>query len=355
MNHKQTVFVGLSGGVDSSVTAWLLKQAGYKVVGVYMQNWTDDVGSWQCPWQQDYLSAKNLAVHLGIEFLTFNFEKEYKQLVVNPMLDDYQAGLTPNPDVVCNRYIKFDLFFEAAKDAGADLIATGHYAKTDGLKLLRPKDDFKDQTYFLARINPKILPFVLWPLDIYNKSEVRDLAKKADLPTARQPESMGLCFIGDISLTTFLKTNLSLKPGEIISIDDDQVVGQHQGACLYTIGQRKGLQIGGRKNNSGQPYYVVNKDVETNQVFVSQKINHSKLWQKRIRIVRPHWFEQPVNNQTYQLRIRHQGPLVKSKLVLKKNDLQFHLDESIRGVTPGQVLVIYDRLAQFVAGSGYLV
>ena len=351
---KETVFVGLSGGVDSSITAYLLKQLNYNVVGVYMQNWTANVGSWECPWHQDYLSAKNLAVFLGIDFLTFNFEKEYRELVVESMLADYQAGLTPNPDVVCNRQIKFRLFYQAAKDRGADKIATGHYAKTDGRNLLRPKDKFKDQTYFLARINRQILSDILWPLGDYTKAEVRDLANKSHLPTAQQPESMGLCFIGDIGLASFLKANLDLKPGQIISDDDGQVVGRHQGACLYTIGQRKGLQIGGRRSNSGQPYYVIDKDMSQNQVFVTQKINHPKLWRETITIIKPHWFVEPTLNRAYQLRIRHQGDLIESKLVSTDDGFQFQLEGSIRGVTPGQVLVIYDWESKFVVGSGYM-
>ena len=354
-NHKKTVFVGLSGGVDSSLTALLLQRANYNVVGVYMQNWTSDVGSWECPWQQDYLSAKGLAVFLGIEFRTFNFEKEYKQLVVDSMLADYQSGLTPNPDVVCNRQIKFRLFYQAAKQAGADLIATGHYAKTDGQRLLRPKDKLKDQTYFLARIDPQILPSILWPLSDYTKSEVRNMAIESQLPTAHQPESMGICFIGNVGLPEFLKANLDLSPGEIISDDDGQVVGEHQGACLYTTGQRRGLQIGGRKDNDGQPYYVIDKNIEKNQVIVTQKISHPRLWQKEIKIVRPHWFSKPAEiNQIYQLRIRHQGDLLQSRLISRDQSFKFQLQESVRGITPGQVLVVYDESARFVVGSGYM-
>ncbi|MDQ3065363.1 MAG: tRNA 2-thiouridine(34) synthase MnmA, partial [bacterium] len=241
---SKKVYVGLSGGVDSSVTAALLKEQGYLVTGVYMKNWSQDLPGFECPWKQDYTDAKRIAVQLGIPFKMYDFESEYRQRVVDYMIEGYKAGRTPNPDIMCNQEIKFKLFLETALEDGADLVATGHYAKVQDGMLLKARDDNKDQTYFLYRVNEDALKKTLFPLGDLTKPEVRDLAKKFDLVTATKKESMGICFVGKVGIKEFLLHELgSQAPGEIID-QNEQILGRHDGAIFYTIGQRHGLGVG---------------------------------------------------------------------------------------------------------------
>src|SRR3990167_3245145 len=244
------VFVGLSGGVDSSVASLLLKQQGYKVTGVYMKNWTQDLPGLRCPWQDDYNDAKRIAVQLGIDFKVYDFQKEYKQKVVDYMLREYKAGHTPNPDIMCNQEVKFGLFLETALKDGADLIATGHYAQVKDGKLLTAKDVDKDQTYFLYRISKEALGKVIFPLGDLAKQEVKEIAKKHGLVSASRKESMGICFVGKVGIKDFLSQYVDFRPGKIVD-QKGKVVGEHEGAVFYTIGQRHGLDVGG-----GLPYYV---------------------------------------------------------------------------------------------------
>ena len=264
--RQSVVFLGMSGGVDSSVSAILLKKQGYKVVGVYMKNWSKDLPGMRCPWAEDLADAKRVAVKLDIDFMVFDFEKEYKQRVVDYMLEEFQAGRTPNPDIMCNEEIKFKLFFEEALKRGADYIATGHYAKAEDGKLKLALDQNKDQTYFLYRISKSAVEKTLFPLANLKKPEVKKIASEHNLANAYKKESMGVCFVGDVGMKDFLREYIDLKPGEIREQETGKVLGFHDGAVFYTVGQRHGLYVGG-----GTPYYVVKKDLEKNIIYVSKK------------------------------------------------------------------------------------
>lgn len=348
----QTVFVGLSGGVDSSLAAHLLVEAGYRVVGVYMKNWTASVGGWECPWRDDYLSAKRVAVELGIDFLVFDFETDYRRLVVDYLLADYQAGRTPNPDIRCNSEIKFKLFVKTAKEAGADLVATGHYAKTDGRYLLRPADETKDQTYFLYRIDPEILPLIRWPLADLAKSEVRDQAAKIGLSTANRPDSQGICFVGQVGLVDFLRAYLpqTPKPGPIVDAGSGEVLGQHPGAIFFTLGQRQGLGIGAQAGSLGLPYYVVGKDMDKNEVYVSQKIDHHDLWVEEMSLDDCHWLKTP--DEDCLVRYRHGGRLCPAKLSVDGSRARVVFSQPVRATAPGQSAVAYCPESGVVFGGG---
>ncbi len=351
-----TVFVGMSGGVDSSVTASLLKNQGYKVVGVYMKNWTKDLPGFECPWQEDYQDAKRVAVQLGIEFRVFDFEKQYRQKVVDYMITEYQAGRTPNPDIMCNQEIKFKLFLETALEEGADMIATGHYAQVkDGL-LYKAKDSSKDQTYFLYRVTKKSLLKTLFPLGDYTKTEVRKLAKELNLVTATKKESMGICFVGKVGIKEFLDTELGQQSAGDIKDENGRVIGKHNGAIYYTIGQRHGLDVGG-----GFPYYVTGKDMAKNEVYVTTDLASTKLWSKKIEMSQIHWIDGSPDNLEVSVRTRHRAPLVKgriSKLDNVSNNgesqvLEVVLQDEIRALTPGQSAVFYQN--DLVVGGGIII
>ncbi|MEK7471939.1 MAG: tRNA 2-thiouridine(34) synthase MnmA [Patescibacteria group bacterium] len=343
------VFIGLSGGVDSSVSAYLLKKQGYKVVGVYMKNWSQDLPGFECPWFEDYQDSKRVAVQLGIEFKMFDFETDYKHLVVDYMIDEYKKGRTPNPDIMCNQEIKFRLFLNACLEDGADLISTGHYAKTKDGKLLVAKDEAKDQTYFLYRISKEALQKTLFPLGDLKKPEVRKIAKEQKLVTATKKESMGVCFVGKVGIKDFLSHYVKTKPGKIIN-QDNQVVGEHEGAIFYTIGQRHGLNTGG-----GKPYYVTGKNMRTNMVYVTTKLDDKKLWTSQIDLINIHWISrEPKKNEVLLVRLRHQGPLLRVKsLKALKNTVTILLDHEERAVTAGQSAVIYS--GSEVLGGGVVV
>ena len=331
--NMKTVYVGMSGGVDSSVSALILRQQGYKVVGVYMKNWSQDLPGMKCPWAEDLADAKRVAVRLGIDFLVWDFEEAYREKVVEYMLDEFRKGNTPNPDIMCNQEIKFKLFYEKAMEEGADFIATGHYARVGaesvfssaGLEnpgtsytgqpaeppatranlsvssgiyvpefsnhfmlqkkqistpcLLRAVDENKDQTYFLYRISEEALEHTLFPIGGMLKPEVKKLAAENGLHNAYKKESMGVCFVGEVGLKDFLKEYIDVEPGEIREIETEKVLGYHEGAVFYTIGQRHGLYIAAEV-----PYYVVKKDVDKNIVYVSKNLNNSELWTKELRL-----------------------------------------------------------------------
>lgn len=333
----KTVYVGLSGGVDSSVSAYLLREQGYRVVGVYMKNWSQDLPGFECPWFEDYQDAKRIAVQLGIEFKMFDFETNYKHLVVDYMTREYKKGRTPNPDIMCNQEIKFRLFLNACLEDGADLIATGHYANARDGKLFIAKDSAKDQTYFLYRVSESALLKTLFPLGNLTKPEVRKIAKVQKLVTAEKKESMGVCFVGKIGIKDFLSHYVKTKPGPIID-QDKQVVGEHEGAIFYTIGQRHGLNTGG-----GKPYYVTGKDMKTNTVFVTTKLNDPSLWTATIDLIDIHWItRQPKSDEVLRIRLRHQAPLLQvKKLTCLKDKAMILLDDEERAVTSGQSAVFY--------------
>ena len=275
----KTVYVGMSGGVDSSVSALLLKEQGYNVVGVYMKNWSRDLPGMKCPWAEDLADAKRVAVKLGIDFKVFDFEKEYHDKVVDYMLAEFKAGRTPNPDIMCNQEIKFKLFYEVSMEQGADFIATGHYARVKDGKLIRAVDENKDQTYFLYRISEEALKHTIFPIGDMLKPDVKKLAAEKGLHNAYRKESMGVCFVGDVGMDDFLKEYFPITPGDIVDAETGEKLGVHEGAVFYTIGQRHGLNIGG-----GLPYYVVNKDMDKNIVFVSKNLNNKEIWTKELKL-----------------------------------------------------------------------
>ncbi len=346
---SKNIYVGLSGGVDSSVTAALLKEQGYKVTGVYMKNWSQDLPGFACPWKEDFTDAKRVAVQLGIDFKMYDFETEYRQKVVDYMVGEYKAGLTPNPDIMCNQEVKFKLFLSSALQDGADMIATGHYARVKNGRLLMAKDTNKDQTYFLYRVTKDALDKTLFPIGDYTKPEVRQLAKKFGLVTASKKESMGICFVGKVGIKEFLLHELGPQPAGDIIDQNGKVLGKHEGAIFYTIGQRHGLDIGG-----GLPYYVIGKDMTKNQVFVTTDLNDKKLWHRAINLTDLHWInELPKNGQGIQVRTRHRAPLADCAIKLEENKAIVKLKDEIRALTPGQSAVLYD--GDKVLGGGIII
>ena len=371
----KTVYVGMSGGVDSSVAALLLLEQGYKVVGVYMKNWSRDLPGMKCPWAEDLADAKRVAVKLGIDFEVWDFEEAYREKVVEYMLDEFKAGNTPNPDIMCNQEIKFKLFYEKAMEAGADFIATGHYARIVDNKLARAVDENKDQTYFLYRISEEALSHTLFPIGGMKKPEVKKLAHEKGLHNAYKKESMGVCFVGEVGMKDFLKEYIEVEPGEIREIESDKVLGYHEGAVFYTIGQRHGLYLDGEKGivNDGMPYYVVKKDIKKNIVYVSKNLNNENLWVKELRLrdvfmrtdtVASRHFatnEEQVSEEhlgrgrdeacreiTVSVRLRHRAPLIPAKF----DGEVLRFEGEIKRPASGQSAVLYD--GEICLGGGII-
>ena len=326
----KTVYVGMSGGVDSSVSAALLKEQGYHVVGVYMKNWSKNLPGMKCPWAEDLADAKRVAVKLGIDFKVFDFEKEYKQKVVDYMIEEYKKGNTPNPDIMCNQEIKFKLFAETAFEDGADLIATGHYANVEDGKLLKAKDENKDQTYFLYRVTSEVLKRTLFPVGNMLKPEVKKLAEKFGLVNAHKPESMGVCFVGEANMKDFLSEFIDVKPGEIRELETDKKLGYHDGAIFYTIGQRHGLNVG-----EGLPYYVAKKDMEKNIVYVSKNLNEKNLWTTEIKL--KDIFLREDAPKEIEIRVRHRAALIPATF----DGDTLHLKNETKRIASGQSVVFY--------------
>ena len=327
----------MSGGVDSSLTAALLKEQGYDVTGVYMKNWTKDLPGMKCPWADDLADAKRVAVQLGIDFKVFDFEDEYKQKVVDYMIEEYKLGRTPNPDIMCNQEVKFKLFLETALEDGADMIATGHYARVADGKLLQAIDTNKDQTYFLYRVTEAALRKTLFPLGEYTKPAVREMAKERGLYTAAKKDSQGICFVGQIGIREFLSQYVEQVAGSIIDKKSGKVLGQHDGAIFYTIGQRHGLDLGG-----GLPYYVVGKDMDKNEVYVTTNLNDATLWKPELTLINAHWINGKPDEKEYVIRVRHRAALILAKLTFDGQDVTLMLDNAERAVAAGQSVVIYD-------------
>jgi tRNA-specific 2-thiouridylase len=328
------VYVGMSGGVDSSVTAALLKEQGYEVTGVYMKNWSRDLPGFVCPWKEDYQDAKRVAVQLGIPFKTYDFETQYRHKVVDYMVAEYRAGRTPNPDVMCNQEVKFKLFLETALEDGADFIATGHYAQVKDGRLAAGLDGNKDQTYFLYRVSGDALKRSLMPIGGMTKPDVRALAARLGLATADKKDSQGICFVGKVGIKEFLLNELGPQPAGPIIDQHGREIGRHDGAIFYTIGQRHGLNVGG-----GLPYYVSRKDMDANTVYVTTDLNDANLWSREIPLKDAHWInDRPLAGKTYRARLRYRGPLVGCRL---EGD-RLMLDEPQRGVAAGQSAVLYD-------------
>jgi tRNA-specific 2-thiouridylase len=338
------VFVGMSGGVDSSLTAALLVEQGYDVTGVYMKNWTQDLPGMICPWADDLADAKRVAVQLGIDFKVFDFENEYKHKVVDYMIEEYKAGRTPNPDIMCNQEVKFKLFLDTALEQGADMIATGHYARVENGVLKMAADTNKDQTYFLYRVTGEALQKTLFPLGDYAKPTVRNMAQERGLTTAAKPDSQGICFVGQIGIRDFLSEYVEQAPGDIIDKQTSEKVGRHDGAIFYTLGQRHGLDVGG-----GLPYYVVGKDMDKNEVYVTRDLNDGELWKDDVALESIHWINGEPVDGNYQVRIRHRAVLVEAQL----KGSQLHLSEPQRAIAAGQSIVIYDK--DICLGGGIVV
>lgn len=382
----KTVVVGLSGGVDSSVAAYLLQREGYNVIGLFMRNWNDEtvIIDDECPWIEDSNDALQVAEKLGIPFQVIDFSKEYKEKIVDYMFKEYKNGRTPNPDILCNREIKFDLFLKKALELGADYVATGHYCRKDEIqingekiyRLLAGVDKTKDQSYFLCQVNQYQLSKSLFPLGSLEKKEVRRIANEIGLSTATKKDSQGLCFIGKVKLPIFLQQFLKNKVGQVVEIDRNHsifkenqqsflpinyqknmgtVVGEHNGAHYFTIGQRKGLNIGGKIN----PLFVIGTDVNENIIYVGQKEDHPGLYRKHLSVSTDniHWIREDLKSKKsqdieYDARIRYRQQLTKCELRFTKSELQVFFKYEQRGITSGQFLSWYKN--DELIGSGII-
>ncbi len=389
---SKRVVVGLSGGVDSSVAAYLLKEQGYDVIGMFMKNWHDDSVTInnECPWLDDSNDAMIVAQHLGIPFQTIDLSKEYKERIVDYMFAEYQRGRTPNPDVLCNREIKFDIFLNAAMKLGADYVATGHYCRKDELnkdgktiyRLLAGKDSNKDQSYFLCQLTQAQLARALFPIGELTKPKVRAIARKMKLATAEKKDSQGLCFIGKVHLPDFLQQKLKTKKGKVIEVPRDaaifkngwskedyasltqpynlstevgNVVGEHNGAHFYTIGQRKGLNMGGFP----KPMFVIGTDTQQNVIYMGQGEDHPGLYRRGLFIQNKdeHWIRPDLTlkegeSKKYKVRIRYRQPLENAELIKRKEGMYIVFDNPQRGVAPGQFAAWY--AGEELIGSGVI-
>jgi tRNA-specific 2-thiouridylase len=309
-----------------------------------MKNWSQDLPGFTCPWKEDFQDAKRVAVQLGIDFKMYDFETEYRQKVVDYMVREYQAGRTPNPDIMCNQEVKFKLFLEAALEDGADMIATGHYARIKDGQLLTGVDSNKDQSYFLYRVTEDALKKSFMPIGELEKPKVREIAKKLGLATAEKKDSQGICFVGKVGIKEFLLHELGTQEHGPIIDQEGKTIGEHDGAIFYTIGQRHGLNVGG-----GLPFYVSRKDMETNTVYVTTNLDDGQLWSKEVTLQDLHWINnEPEVGKEYQVRLRYRGPLV--ACTIKGNKLV--LKDEQRGLAAGQSAVLY--YGDHVLGGGII-
>ena len=365
---KKRVILGLSGGVDSSVAAIKLLEEGYEVIGVFMRNWDSatnndflgnpDFNSDVCPQEKDYQDAVKVAEKLGIEIKRVDFIEEYWNYVFKYFLDEYAAGRTPNPDLMCNKEIKFKAFLDYANNLNADYIAMGHYARiihdpVKGSFLLRGLDNNKDQTYFLALLSQKQINKALFPIGEMQKKEVRELAVKYDLATATKKDSTGICFIGERRFHQFLQNYLPAKPGKMVRLNGE-VIGNHDGLMYYTIGQRKGLGIGGIQGYSTDPWFVVGKNLEENVLYVEQGIDNDYLYSDFCIVKDLNWInETPVVGKEYQAKFRYREKDNSVIIVLLEDNLMHvKFNHPVRAVTPGQACVIYD--GEICVGGGII-
>lgn len=348
---SKKVIVGLSGGVDSSVTAMLLKQQGYEVTGLFMKNWEDDDDDEYCSSKQDLIDAVAVADKLDIEIEAVNFSQEYKDRVFANFLAEYEAGRTPNPDILCNAEIKFKAFLDHAMALGADLIATGHYAqvrenplKAGHYQLLKADDGSKDQSYFLHRLNQAQLSKTLFPLGKYLKREVREMARKIGLANAEKKDSTGICFIGERPFQEFLQRYLPKKPGDI-KTPEGKTIGQHDGLMYYTLGQRQGLKIGGSRDSNGEPWFVAAKDMVTNELIVVQGHDHPLLLNDGLKAGQLHWIsgEAPKTNWVYAAKTRYRQPDAPCEIdAINAEEVDIRFGQKQWAITPGQSAVVYE-------------
>ena len=365
---KKRVILGLSGGVDSSVAAIKLLEEGYEVIGVFMRNWDSatnndflgnpDFNSDVCPQEKDYQDAVKVAEKLGIELKRVDFIEEYWEYVFKYFLEEYAAGRTPNPDLMCNKEIKFKAFLDYANNLNADYIAMGHYARiihdpVKGSYLLRGSDNNKDQTYFLALLSQKQINKALFPIGDMEKKEVRELATKYDLATATKKDSTGICFIGERRFHQFLQNYLPAKPGKMVRLNGE-VIGNHDGLMYYTIGQRKGLGIGGIQGYSTDPWFVVGKNLEENVLYVEQGIDNEYLYSDFCIVNNLNWInETPVVGKEYQAKFRYREKDNSVVITLLEDNLMHvKFNHPVRAVTPGQACVIYDN--EICMGGGII-
>jgi tRNA-specific 2-thiouridylase len=357
------IVVGMSGGVDSSVAAWILKSQGYDVIGLFMKNWEDDDDSEYCSTRQDWIDVVSVADLIGIDVQAVNFASEYKDRVFADFLKEYSAGRTPNPDILCNAEIKFKAFLDHAIHLGADGIATGHYARTrrvdDKVQLLKAVDLTKDQSYFLHRLNQAQLSKVLFPLGEIPKSFVREIALEIGLPNAKKKDSTGICFIGERPFREFLAKYLPTKPGPILT-PEGQVIGQHIGLAFYTIGQRKGIGIGGSQDGSGYAWYVADKNMETNTLIAVQGHDHPMLQFSTLKAQEASWISghSPEISKKFAAKTRYRQADAPCEIMLSQQqmtDNQFELNFANPqwAVTPGQSAVLYD--GEVCLGGGIIV
>lgn len=398
-NLKKRVVVGLSGGVDSSVAAHILKEQGYDVIGLFMKNWHDTTGliKGDCPFDEDVMFAEMVARRLGIQFHQVDLSEPYRQRVVDYMFSEYERGRTPNPDVLCNREIKFDSFAEEAYKLGGDFIATGHYCRKDSIekggqtyyRLLTGKDSNKDQSYFLCQVNQDQLSRALFPVGDITKPEVRQIAASLNLVTATRKDSQGICFVGKVDLPTFLQQQLAARRGRVVEIGRDfgfplygdgfppahisdsellemstpykfnpssgETIGKHQGAHFFTVGQRKGLNIGGHR----EPLFVIGTDTEKNIIYTGEGKDHPGLFRKALFVNREevHWIRpdlSPGKGETMDadVRIRYRQPLEKGRLFMREEGLYIVFEKNQRGVAPGQFAAWY--IGDELVGSGVI-
>lgn len=344
MGMKKRVVVGMSGGVDSSVAAYLLKEQGYEVIGLFMKNWDDTDEFGNCTATDDYEDVRQVCAQLDIPHYAVNFEKEYYEKVFAYFLDEYKKGRTPNPDVMCNREIKFGEFAQKAQQLGADFIATGHYARLENGQLLRGRDNQKDQTYFLYAVSKKQLEKVLFPIGGYQKAEVRQIATQLGLGTANKKDSTGICFIGEKNFREFLSQYLPAQPGPICTLDGREL-GTHQGLMYYTLGQRQGLGIGGGTGD-GQPWFVVKKELETNRLYVAQGHDHPALYSQRLQASNANWLlgdHELASTFSCTAKVRYRQQDQEAQVTIHSPDrFEVTFTHPQRAVTPGQSVVLYD-------------
>ncbi|MEN9552136.1 MAG: hypothetical protein RI935_513 [Candidatus Parcubacteria bacterium] len=342
---KKRVFVGMSGGVDSSVSALLLKRAGYDVTGVFIKVWQPDFI--ECTWKEDRLDAMRVAAHLDIPFVTLDLEKEYKEGVIDYMISEYKSGRTPNPDVMCNREVKFGAFYTWAKSQGADYVATGHYAEHNGETLVKSKDENKDQTYFLWAVSKEVIPQILFPVGGIEKTEVRTIAAEVNLPVAYKKDSQGLCFVGTIDIKTLLKGYIEEKRGDVMN-EEGEVIGYHEGVTFYTIGERHGFVIT-KKGDDEKPYFVIAKDFDKNTLTVSHT-KKEEAYGSSISLTSCNWTSDIVEGKVYDARARYRAPLAKVKALSSST---FEVVEGDIVAVSGQSLVVYD--GEKCIGGGVIV